>query len=94
MVLGYFRNLQWYFSGKPVQSALSDYSISSDGLSLTLSNLAELRSGYYTLQYDGLYLYQYDLLCEQETLNFIREYPLLSPAVMKLEVGSKWTCLR
>ena len=89
MGLSYLRNLKWYFSGVPVQSALSGYSLSSDGLSLTLNGLTELHSGYYSVRYDGLNLYQHSLLCEQETINFLREYPLLSPAVLKLVVGSK-----
>ena len=88
--LNYLRNLQWYFDGIPIQNTLiPTYSISTDGLSLTISNLQELYSGEYHLQYDGLRLYQYSPNCEQHTIEFLREYPLFAPAVMKLQVGSK-----
>lgn len=87
--LDYLRNLQWYFDGTPIQNTLiASYSVSTDGLSLTINNLNELYSGEYYLQYDGLHLYQYKSTCEQHTLEMLREYPLFAPAVIKLQVGS------
>ena len=75
----YLHDPTWTFNGEAIETNQSRYIVSDDGLSLGISGVVADDYGIYSLQYNGLNLHAHNEFCEQTTLSFLRDYPILSP---------------
>ena len=96
----YLRALTWYHNGVQINPRsyrhywyhyyYSTISLSSDNTTLTITNARQSDAGVYHVQFAGLRIYPYNKLCEEETLEILRHYPVLSPVVFNVYTGGKW----
>ena len=91
----YLRALTWYHNGTEIiprsyryywyyRYYYSTISLSGDNTTLTITNARPSDAGVYHVQFAGLRIYPYNKLCEEETLAFLRHYPVLSPVVFSV----------
>ncbi len=74
----YLLEPSWTFQGNDIDATQPRYAVSSDGLSLTITNVALTDYGIYSFQYNGLNLQAHNEFCEQMTLSLLRDYPVFS----------------
>ena len=94
----YLRALTWYYNGVQIIPGSNYYyyyystiSLSSDNTTLTITNAQGWHAGVYHVQFAGLRIYPYNKLCEEETLDILRHYPVLSPVVFNVYTDGKLT---
>jgi len=92
----YLRDLTWYYNGVEIIPGSRYYYyyystilLSSDNTTLTITNAQRSDAGVYHVQFAGLRIYPYNKLCEEETLNILRHYPVLSPVVFNVYTNGK-----
>ena len=94
----YLRALTWYHNGIEIINGTRYYYnyysiilLSSDNTTLTITNAQWSDAGVYHVQFAGLRIYPYNKLCEEETLDILRHYPVLSPVVFNVYTDGKLT---
>ena len=86
----YLRALTWYYNGVEINPVLGGaISLNSDNTTLTITHAQRSDAGVYHVQFAGLRIYPYNELCEEETLDILRHYPLLSPVVFNVYTNGK-----
>ena len=97
----YLRALTWYHNRVKIIPRSYRYyyhyyyyytttSLSSDSTTLTITNARQSAAGVYHVQFAGLRIYPYNKLCEEETLDILRHYPVLSPVVFNVYTDGKY----
>ena len=87
----YLHELNWYHNGLSVDITDSRYTLSNNNMTLTIAEVSEEDAGIYSVQFDGLLIYPYNKLCEQKSLELLRRYPVLAPAVISLNMEGIYT---
>ena len=86
----YLQALTWYHNGVEINSG-SHRNISQYNTTLTITNAQRSDAGVYHVQFAGLRIYPYNQLCEKETLDILRHYPVLSPVVFNVYTNGELT---
>ncbi len=58
-----------------------------DSTELTIVDATANDAGVYEVKFEGILVYPYSMDCVAETLAFLRQYPILSPASFELFIG-------
>ena len=83
--INYLRELNWYHNQNKINPLTTHkYSISSDNTSLTIISTSEEDVGEYSVQFDGFLVYPFDQECEKQTLDLLRNYPILAPTTFNI----------
>ena len=80
----FFRALTWYHNGNKLTPG-GRITLSSDNTTLTVINSIAADSGVYEARFDGLLIHPYSRSCEEAVLDVLRHYPVLKPAVFRVE---------
>ena len=77
-IIGYLLELNWYYNGNKISNS-SKYIINNGNKTLVINNITDEDIGEYSVRFDGLRLYHYNIRCEDKIIQILRGYPVLSP---------------
>ncbi len=85
----YLRELTWSLDGNELDTSPPRFTVSNDGLTLSIDPVTNPDLGLYSVQYNGLDIQTHNEFCEGLTMSFLRDYPILSPGYIILTIDGK-----
>ena len=89
-IVPFLLKLTWYHNESIIVPSVEPrYTLSNKNKTLTITNFMSTDAGIYKAQYNRLFVYPFNEVCEEEILSLLRYLPVLKPAVFCVNMGRR-----